>query len=55
MGLYVLNQERSTNKASYVKVLCAIEMKDMLNIIIKLLLPSALSDSLRVVTFRHSD
>ena len=53
-SIHVLNKERSTNEANYVKVLCAIEMKDMLNIsiIIKLLLPSALSDSLRVV--RHS-
>ena len=52
-SMYVLNKERSTNEANYVRVLRAIEMKDMLNRIIKLLLPSAPSDHLRVV--RHSD
>ena len=39
--MYVLNKERSTNEANYVRVLRAVEMKDMLNRIIKLLLPSA--------------
>ena len=41
-SIHVLNKERSTNEANYVKVLCAIEMKDMLNISIIIKLTSTL-------------
>ena len=42
VSIHVLNKERSTNEANYVKVLCAIEMKDMLNISIIIKLTSTL-------------